>query len=522
MRSALSLLALVVVTAPLFTACGDDTGEGGAGGAGSGGAPGPSPLPPLTKAPLTTEERIEPTKAVDTTAARNPRDPADVEAMLKEGFGDFEIVAGEPSQPLTLDMSTPPAAGPNAKLVARFVHLSDIQLADDESGARVVNVDSPMGATAGAFRPQEGHECRILNAAVRTIDKIHEATPLDFVVLGGDNADNAQTNEVDWVLSILGGAPLVSCDSGIDDDPVSGPDNDPKDPFIADGLAMPWFWVTGNHDILNQGNIPPTIKESEYLGSYAAVGARNWSEPGGPVILGDIPPDPQRAALFGPDLLTTIKADGDGHGITDDAITRGRAFYSFDPAPKLRVIVIDTAAPTGSADGLLRQSEIDEFLIPALETAQTEGRYVIVTSHHSSTQLTDGGGVFGMAQPDAVLGPELRDVLGSYPNVLMHLAGHTHTHKAARIQPATSPHAYWEVETAALADFPHQMRMIEVWEQDNGFVSVKLVAFDYQTEGDPVAEEGRKIGILDFTSGWQGDGTGTATDRNVELYVPAP
>jgi hypothetical protein len=78
------------------------------------------------------------------------------------------------------------------------------------------------------------------------------------------------------------------------------------------------------------------------------------------------------------------------------------------------------------------------------------------------------------------------------------------------------------VETAALADFPHQMRVIEIWDLDNGFLSIRSVAFDYQTESDAVAEEGRSLGFLDFTSGWQGEGRGDANDRNVELYVPAP
>jgi len=112
-------------------------------------------------------------------------------------------------------------------------------------------------------------------------------------------------------------------------------------------------------------------------------------------------------------------------------------------------------------------------------------------------------------------------VLGGYPNLLMHLAGHTHHHKAVVIEPMLgSP--YWELETAALADFPHQLRVIEIWDLDNGFLGIGAVAFDYQTEGDPVAEEGRALGIMDFTSGWQGDGRGAVTDRNIMLHVPLP
>ena len=64
------------------------------------------------------------------------------------------------------------------------------------------------------------------NASVRTINALHAKDPFAFTLMGGDNADSAQTNEVEWVLSILSGAPSVECDSGDDNDPVPGADND--------------------------------------------------------------------------------------------------------------------------------------------------------------------------------------------------------------------------------------------------------------------------------------------------------
>jgi hypothetical protein len=511
------LLSASLVTVSL-TGCGDDSVSGG-GGAGAGE---PLPLPPLTKAPLTTEEILEPTHAAEPVGILNPRLAEDVEILLEDGYGDYTIGAGEPVLRRMMDGSTAPESGASPMLLSRFVHLADTQLADDESPARVLNVDSPMGLTGGAFRPQEGHECRVLNAAVRTINKIGESSPIDFVVLGGDNADNAQTNEIDWVLGILSGSDVVDCDSGIDDDPVAGANNDPKDPFIAPGLDAPWYWVTGNHDVLNQGNFPPLAKEAEYLGDYAAVGTRDWSQPGGPVILGEVAPDERRAPLTGVGVLSRVKADGDGHGMPDSAVASGRAFYSFDvEGTPLRVIVLDTAAPSGSAEGLIHQPEVDDFLVPELDAALAASKYVIVTSHHSSAQLTNGGGFGGEEQPDAVLQDDLREVLGGYPNLLMHLAGHTHHHRAVAVEPIIGA-PYWEVETSALADFPHQMRLIELWNLDNGFLGIRMVAFDYQTEGDPIAEDGRMRGIMDFTSGWEGDGRGTLQDRNIELYVPLP
>jgi len=511
-------LALAFVS----TGCDDgDTGSGGGGG-GTTNDP-PEPLPALSKAPLTTEARIVPSTAqVVADNSKNLRLPDDAEAFLADGYGAYTTEAGEPVMPETLDDTTPPAKGANAKLIARFVHFSDTQLADDESPSRIVNADGPLSPTSGAFRPQEGHECRIMNAAVRTINRLSQDSKIDFVVLGGDNADNAQTNEVDWVLSILSGSDSVECDSGDDDDPVSGGNNDPKDPFIAGGLDMPWLWVTGNHDVLNQGNFPPASIADEYVGTNAATGTRDWSQPGGPVYVGDVTADERRAPLSGEDLMAKVKADGDGHGITDADLASGYGEYTYDiPGTELRILAMDTAARTGSADGLIHQSQLDEFIIPSLDQAVTDGKLVIVTSHHSSGQLTDGGGFGGQMQSDAVLPDEFRAVLATYPNVLMHLAGHTHHHKVTKIDVPTVA-SYWEVESAALADWPNQLRVIEIWDADNGFYTIRMVGLDYQTENDPIAEDGRQRAIMDYTTGWIGTGEGELTDRNVELYVPKP
>lgn len=499
-------------------ACDD---SGGTGGSGAGSFADPDPLPALTKAPLTTEERVR-ASTPQSAGAKDPRVPADLQSLLSSGFGDEVKMPGEPVVRRTLDATTAPANGPNAKMLTRFVHLADAQLADDESPTRVCSLDSPQGPTSGAYRPQDGHACNILNATVRTINKIHEGLPITFVVLGGDNADNAQTNEVDWYSDILDGSKRVECDSGADNDPIPGPMNDNKDPFYAEGLKMPWFWVSGNHDVLSQGNYDVTELSDEYLSNYNGAGTRDWTEADGPIFKGEVVvPDPKRQPLIGKALLDRVKSHGDGHGITQATVDYGRAYYTFDvPDSSLRFVVVDTAAPTGSADGLILQGDIDQKVKPFLDQSVADGKLVIVTSHHSSSQLTDGGGFGGTAHKDAITPDGWRTLLGSYPNVLMHLAGHTHHHHVVAIDPPMTGKGYWEMETAALADYPHQMRVMELWDLDNGFYGVQSIAFDYQVEGDPIAAEGRKRGVTDFTSGWEADGSGNPDERNVMLLIP--
>src|SRR4051812_21878468 len=64
---------------------------------------------------------------------RKPTDPANVSALLAAGYGDFTVGPGEAPMERTLDNKPAPTSGSGRKRVARFVHISDFQLADDEA-----------------------------------------------------------------------------------------------------------------------------------------------------------------------------------------------------------------------------------------------------------------------------------------------------------------------------------------------------------------------------------------------------
>ena len=498
----------------LLCACGDDPAEPQ-----PEVRPKPTPLPPISEVQLTDDVRIVPAHAViEADLSRDPRDPEAMALLIADGFGDVEQAAGEPLLDLTLDDMPPPAPGPNARMLTRFVHLADAQLIDDESPTRFSSLDIP--GAAGPFRAQESYQCRILNAAVRTINALHRTLPIELVLLGGDNVDNAQQNEHAWLLDVLGGADEVECDSANDDDPIAGTDNDPKDPFVADGLDVPWLWVTGNHDVLVQGLFEVSSRAELAIGEEAATGTRDWSQPGGPVVKSAVAPDEARLPLDTATIYAQIAAHEDGHGLSESSIASGKAHYVHDlsDAP-IRFVVMDMAWPAGGTEGVITQTDIDSFVRPAIEEASD--RWIILASHHSSNTLATADDIGAMAVPGDQLSTEQwRDFVASYPNVLVHLTGHSHLHRVHRRESATMSR-YWEVITSALADYPHQMRVIEIWQEDNGFVTMRSVALNYVTEGDPVAADGRAHGIADFTSGWAEDATGLADDRNVTLWVPA-
>ncbi|MCC6897591.1 MAG: metallophosphoesterase [Polyangiaceae bacterium] len=498
----------------LFTAGCGSSDDGGGGGGGL-------PKDPVR---LTTEVTLTPAVAVsDPAEARKPSDPTDRAAMLKEGFGKLVEGAGEPHAKRTPPGKAPPAPGASAKRVARFVHMPDLQLADDESPTRLATFDSP-GTLSGAYRPQDSNMCHMLNAAVESVNELHQADPIDFLLLGGDNADSAQQNEIDWVLALLSGKDSIECDSGADDDPREGGGNDGKDALTAPGLAMPWYWVTGNHDILIQGNLPvSSAKQAEATGSNAAGGTRDWSQSGGPVVTGEVEPDEARRPLMRKEIMARIAADSDGHGVGPAQTQSGKAIYTFDvEGTPLRFLVLDTAAETGGSEGLLRQGDVDGVIKSALDQAKADGKWVALASHHATSSLGDGTGLGGKQQPDAVSEDAWVALLASYPNVIFSMVGHSHRHRIKWVSPPGG-HAFWEVMTSALADFPHQIRIVEIWDQDNGWLMLKTTNVDFSVMGDPVALEARTLGALDFVAGWSGtDGPGAADDRNAEVWIEKP
>jgi len=480
-------------------------------------------LPPWSSAKLTTERTIVLGRTPLTSAdARSPMDPAARDSLLADGFGSYEWGPGEPVQTrLAPGASTPPAAGPNARKLVRLVHVTDVHITDDESPIRLELLDGAH-PTDGAARPQAPFMGRILNAAVRTVNALHADEPVDFVLVTGDATDSAQKNEITWFLQIMDGADSVACDSGDVNDPEPGTGNDPKDPFKAEGLAVPWFFALGNHDALVLGINPITPQiQQKAMGDYSVGGFTDWTQPGGAVRKGETTPDEHRKPLTRDEMVPLLASAGGGHGVGGTSVAN-RVCYTMDvEGTPLRFIVYDTAAEGGGASGVVRKSVVDAFLRPALEAAKAEGKWVILASHHGISSLSDGSEADSETRADAMLPADVLALFASYGNVILSITGHTHEHVVEWLD-AGGGKGYWEIQTSSLVEFPNQMRLVEVTDEDNGYLSVQLVGIDFSTEGDDVAEQGRTFSILDHTSGWGAGSAGTAADRNVKLYVAKP
>ncbi|MBI2393405.1 MAG: metallophosphoesterase [Deltaproteobacteria bacterium] len=464
-------------------------------------------------------------------------DPAVRDQLEKDGFGATKEASGESWVVRAPNGVTPPS-GTCSRRIARFAHLADLQLADDESPNRLAAFDAPIDAFRSASRAQEGELCALADEAVRTINAIHAKAPLDFLLLGGDNIDSAQSNELDWVLSILDGQKGLKCDSASSNDPIAGPANDGKDVFDAEGAKMPWYWVNGNHDVLVQGNVAildekgvMNAQAAAAVGTMSSSGTRDYTKAGAPVVTGKVEADSKRQVLTGAEILRRVaeKTGGPGpvgHGIGAEQVKSGRAHYTFDFGSKLRVFVWDSTAPVGGDEGIVYKSELDAVFKPALDKARADGKWVILAAHHGTDRITLDAGTFGRPRVGALTAQEFIDFVAGYPNVIASLVGHEHQHKTNfRFSSKDPTKGFWEIATSAIADWPQQLRVLEVFDEGAGWARIRATVVDVDwSTASAAAKLGRTRSTIDYTSGWSGGGGsgGGPEHRNVDLWIKPP
>ena len=154
-----------------------------------------------------------------TLGAGPPIFPGSSFEQVVEGPGAGRVVRPLPSAAALA------GRGERRRSLAYFAQLTDFQLADEESPARVEFVD--RGATS-AFRPQEAFHPWAIDYSFRQLNEFTGASPhpqaggvraqMDLALLAGDHADNQQRNEAEWVLRLIEGGEPLTPNSGIKSD----------------------------------------------------------------------------------------------------------------------------------------------------------------------------------------------------------------------------------------------------------------------------------------------------------------
>ncbi len=98
--------------------------------------------------------------------------------------------------------------------LAFFGQLTDPQIADAMSPARVELLDPAGGAVSASWRPQETLGARTFDATIRNLNRSRTSpvkqgdgkrARLGFAITTGDLPDNSQRNETQWMVKVLDG-----------------------------------------------------------------------------------------------------------------------------------------------------------------------------------------------------------------------------------------------------------------------------------------------------------------------------
>jgi metallophosphoesterase (TIGR03767 family) len=428
----------------------------------------------------------------------------------------------------------------NAKVIATFIHLSDIHICDASSPARlefldrIADPDNPLSQLVpyiGTYRAQEFLTTQVLEAMVTAANEIKRApltgAAIDAVVITGDVVDNAQSNELNWYKTILDGGTVDpksgdpdrsegshSSNADLYDPHYYHPDGPPtgmpadrphilhgfphfkgvlkaaESNFTAQGLQHKWFAVHGNHDALLQGTAAATDVLNELAQGPKKLAALKSMEDLADLFsgFGEVGPavypsvdhiDTTEVTADSRRKLVTIQEWVDIH--TNCGHDHGLEKNQDSTAYYYRDI--NTQVRLIALDSVNPfggwQGCIDRKQFDWLKALFNDSKdmYVVLSSHHPLENLFNGYVPAGEEEP--ALEAEVRELLEQYPNVILWFAGHVHDHKISQSKKADGSHAFWEIRTGSHIDWPQQSRVIEIVKSANEKIAIGTVVFDH-------------------------------------------
>jgi len=437
------------------------------------------------------------------------------------------------------------------KPLASFFAMTDIHITDKEAPNQLIYVqqeDVQYGAgMTSVYSPVMLYTTHVLDAAIQTVNALHQTTPFDFGISLGDVCNASLYNELRWYIDVIDGK-MITPSSG---DHLGAGSIDYQRPYKAAGLnkSIPWYQTLGNHDhfwlgsisidadptlgirqsytsskvwaigdilIPNSGMFPCThdTTASLKLQSYC-MGVIDGSTPTGSIKdAGVISPAPtvvadaNRRPLLRTEWMqeffnTTTTPKGHGLNLVDRSLGSGFACYSFVPKADipLKVIVLDdTQSDTDGSHDIHGHGFLDStrwnWLQAELAAGQASNQLMIIAAHipiavanvGSSLEWWESSQDPNATVQNAVSLTDLVTELQNTPNLLMWISGHRHVNTVKGfISPdrVNAPEkGFWQVEGSSLRDFPQQFRTFEIYLNSDYTVSI------ITTNVDPAVAEG--------------------------------
>jgi metallophosphoesterase (TIGR03768 family) len=454
--------------------------------------------------------------------------PYQVSDYSEYGYGVWQYGGGLGFQK-RLDLMPPAYTSTSVTNTARllnFFAMTDIHITDKETPAQGIYAGY-KGGNPSAYSPDMLLTTQVLDAAVQTVNILHQQKPFDFGIFLGDAINNNQYNELRWYIDVIDGK-NINPDSSVKDDPVPGPHNDYQDEYKAAGLdkTIPWYQTLGNHDQFWMGSNPPNDYIRQTLtGEYILNQGDNYTDPlaldrrgfymgsiDGRTPYGDVigagpvkdfaePPkvlaaDPNRRALSRSEWMGEFfnsSTSPKGHGFNQSDVPTGFACYSFEPKSDIPIKVIvldDTQKDTDPNVGPYAYASLDnaryDWLVNELDSGQAEGKLMIIAAHIPiRNELPNSSRLWSPLS--SVSEQTLIEKLHTYPNLILWMSGHVHRNTVTALKSSDPNHpelGFWEVETASLRDFPQQLRTFEIVRNSDNTVSI------FTTDVDPAVRNG--------------------------------
>ncbi len=308
--------------------------------------------------------------------------------------------------------------------LAAFVQFTDLHIMDAQSPVRFEYTHPILGSSA--HRPQETLAPLGASALVARVNSLRAGPvtgrPFDFMMTTGDNTDNHEQIELEWLMAILNGGSITpntgdpsgyegvqNCGSDLYWHPDSERDDRYKSrgffphlpgfldaatsEFHSPGLDVPWYCTIGNHDDTPSGTLPAGSLTDCFIGDRKIMFAddrvteqaaaamtepdqigelpdevERLEEPGtvkASSIASTVTPDERRMPFDTKGFVAAHLSEANtgpgpvGHGFTEANADGVDCFYTFPIAEGVTGISMDTTTLAGLANGSIGKTQYD-------------------------------------------------------------------------------------------------------------------------------------------------------------------